>query len=309
MLKEYIINLMDVNQEEMGRYVEKLKKLQQEYQTGQEWIANLQKENDLEQNIFSPRIAAAGGLEKLAQAQEKQQAIEKEIEEVIRDNKHTFGYDREVQFQEETISQYAEEMAHKLFTKAIEMGNIRFDEELPGYVDEFGMQINEYDFKLTKLCRDAAKVELLEEYNAAYKAGYNCDGYISTVIERCELLKNSIRVRRDFLSKISCPDANEPTAASFTAYLQIEDKDSIINKLRRLPIDLPTKMYGAIITALIANGTMRPIADGERGAIYRALRDIYNDRRNIGTRQGVTKYICTDLISPLDIESANSYLQ
>lgn len=82
MLKEYIINLMDVNQEEMGRYVEKLKKLQQEYQTGQEWIANLQKENDLEQNIFSPRIAAAGGLEKLAQAQEKQQTIEKEIEEV-----------------------------------------------------------------------------------------------------------------------------------------------------------------------------------------------------------------------------------
>ena len=82
MLKEYIINLMDVNQEEMGRYVEKLKKLQQEYQTGQEWIANLQKENNLEQNIFSPRIAAAGGLEKLAQAQEKQQAIEKEIEEV-----------------------------------------------------------------------------------------------------------------------------------------------------------------------------------------------------------------------------------
>lgn len=59
MLKEYIINLMDVNQEEMGRYVEKLKKLQQEYQTGQEWIVNLQKENDLEQNIFSPRICSS----------------------------------------------------------------------------------------------------------------------------------------------------------------------------------------------------------------------------------------------------------
>lgn len=82
MLKEYIINLMDSNQEEIGRYVEKLKKLQQEYQTGQEWIENLQKENDLEQNIFSPRIAAAGGLEKLAQAQEKQQAAEKQMEEV-----------------------------------------------------------------------------------------------------------------------------------------------------------------------------------------------------------------------------------
>ena len=80
LLKEYIINLMDVNQEEMGRYVEKLKKLQQEYQTGQEWIVNLQKENDLEQNIFSPRIAAAGGLEIVAQALEKQQEIEKEIE-------------------------------------------------------------------------------------------------------------------------------------------------------------------------------------------------------------------------------------
>ena len=234
--------------------------------------------------------------------------IKREIEEVICDNKRTFGYDRDILFPEKTISEYAKEIAHELFTKAIESGKIRFDEDLPGYVDEFGMPFNEYDFKFSKLCRETAKAELLEKYNASHKAGYNCDERISIVIERCKLLENSIQVRRDFLAKISYLDANVSNT-DFATYLQVEDKGSVINKLRQLPRDLPTKMYGAIITALIANGIMRPIADGERGAIYRALCDIYNDGRNIGSRQGVTKYICTNLVSPLDIDSANLYLQ
>ena len=84
MLKEYIMNLVDANQKEIECHLEILKKLEEEYQTGQEWIENLQKENDLEQNIFSPRIAATGGLEKLAQAQIKQQEIESKQEEVKR---------------------------------------------------------------------------------------------------------------------------------------------------------------------------------------------------------------------------------
>ena len=104
------------------------------------------------------------------------------------------------------------------------------------------------------------------------KAGYNCDGYISTVIERCELLKNSIRVRRDFLSKkYHALMQMNLLLPLLPPIFKLKTRDSIINKLRRLPIDLPTKMYGAIITALIANGTMRPIADGERGAIYRGF--------------------------------------
>ena len=235
--------------------------------------------------------------------------IKKEIEEVICDNKRTFEYDRDILFPEETISQYAKEIAHELFTKAIELGKIRFDEDIPGYVDEFGMSFNEYDFKFSKLCRETAKAELLEMYNASHKAGYNCDERISIAIERCKLLENSVQVRRDFLAKASHPDVEKPSAIHFASYLQVEDKGSIINKLQHLPIGLPTKMYGVIITALIGNGTMRPIADGERGAIYRALCNIFDDGRNIGTRQGVTKYICTDLVSPLDIVSANAYLR
>lgn len=92
-------------------------------------------------------------------------------------------------------------------------------------------------------------------------------------------------------------------------YLQIEDTESIINKLRQLPSDLPPKMYGAVITIMINKGIMRPIADGERSAIYHALCRLYTDGRNIGTRQAVTKYICKEPLSDLDIASAEDYLR
>ncbi|WP_302151429.1 hypothetical protein [uncultured Alistipes sp.] len=98
-------------------------------------------------------------------------------------------------------------------------------------------------------------------------------------------------------------------AGCFSDYLQVEDKDAIINKLRRLPSDLPPKMYGAIITVMVNNGIMRPIADGERSAIYRALCSLYEDDRKMGSRQAVTKYICKEPLSDLDIASAEDYLR
>lgn len=97
--------------------------------------------------------------------------------------------------------------------------------------------------------------------------------------------------------------------AKFSDYLQIEDTESIINKLRLLPSDLPPKIYGAVITVMINKGIMRPIADGERSAIYHALCRLYTDGRNIGTRQAVTKYICKEPLSDLDIASAEGFLR
>lgn len=97
--------------------------------------------------------------------------------------------------------------------------------------------------------------------------------------------------------------------AKFSDYIQIEDAESIINKLRKLPSDLPPKMYGAVITVMINKGIMRPIADGERSAIYHALCRLYADDRYIGARQAVTKYICKEPLSDLDITSAENFLR
>ena len=84
--------------------------------------------------------------------------------------------------------------------------------------------------------------------------------------------------------------------------------EQIINKLKSLPKNLTAKTYGVIITVLINDRIIRPITDGERGALYRALRDIYDDNRNIGTRQGVSKYICSAAVSDLDIAAAKELL-
>lgn len=96
---------------------------------------------------------------------------------------------------------------------------------------------------------------------------------------------------------------------SISDFLVIEDPESIINKLRQLPSNLPPKMYGAVITVMINEGIMRQIVDGERSAIYRALCQLYTDGRYIGRRQSVTKYICKDPLSDLDIASAKNYLR
>ena len=122
-------------------------------------------------------------------------------------------------------------------------------------------------------------------------------------------MKNSIRVRKDFLTKTSNIDEKRLITCHLFDYLLIDNKLGLIKKLQGLPSKLPPKMYGAIITVLILEGKMRPIADGEKGAVYRALCNIYNDSRYIGTRQGVAKYICAPSLSPLDINAAKALLQ
>lgn len=92
-------------------------------------------------------------------------------------------------------------------------------------------------------------------------------------------------------------------------YLQVGNKAEVISKLQNLPFNLPPKIYGAVITVMINKGIMRPIADGERSAIYHALCRLYTDGRNIGTRQAVTKYICKEPLSDLDIASAEDFLR
>lgn len=92
-------------------------------------------------------------------------------------------------------------------------------------------------------------------------------------------------------------------------YLLVEDKEAVLLKLRNLPANLTPKMYGAIITVMVNKKIIRPIADGERSAIYRALCQLYDDGRNIGERRAVIKYICKDTLSNLDIASAEDFLR
>lgn len=92
-------------------------------------------------------------------------------------------------------------------------------------------------------------------------------------------------------------------------YLLVEDKEVVLLKLRNLPANLTPKMYGAIITVMVNKKIIRPIADGERSAIYHALCRLYTDGRNIGTRQAVTKYICKEPLSDLDTASAEDFLR
>lgn len=92
-------------------------------------------------------------------------------------------------------------------------------------------------------------------------------------------------------------------------YLLVEDKEAVLLKLRNLPANLTPKMYGAIITVMVNKKIIRPIADGERSAIYRALCQLYDDGRNIGERRAVIKYICKDTLSNLDIASAEYFLR
>ena len=91
-------------------------------------------------------------------------------------------------------------------------------------------------------------------------------------------------------------------------YLLVEDKEAVLLKLRNLPESLTSKMYGAIITVMVQKKMMRPIGDGERGAIYRALCTLYGESRKLGCRQGITRYICKDPLSAGDIAAAEELL-
>lgn len=94
LLSEYIENLLNTNEFELEQKQKEYNELLQQQQEIESWIENLKKENDLEQNIFSPRIAAAGGLGKLNQArtqllenEKQQEEIQKQLEELKKKQK------------------------------------------------------------------------------------------------------------------------------------------------------------------------------------------------------------------------------
>ena len=120
--------------------------------------------------------------------------------------------------------------------------------------------------------------------------------------ELCEI-DAIIPISQDSPKKKSIP------SIPFCEYLLVDDKLDIIRKLQGLPFGLGPKMYGAIITVMIEKGIMRPIADGERGTIYKALDNLYTDGRDIGSRQGVSAHICERPLSDLDRASAEEFLR
>lgn len=94
LLSEYIENLLNTNEIELEQKQKEYNELLQQQQEIESWIENLKKENDLEQNIFSPRIAAAGGLGKLNQArtqllenEKQQEETQKQLEELKKKQK------------------------------------------------------------------------------------------------------------------------------------------------------------------------------------------------------------------------------
>lgn len=94
LLSEYIENLLNTNEFELEQKQKEYNELLQQQQEIESWIENLKKENDLEQNIFSPRIAAAGGLGKLNQArtqllenEKQQEETQKQLEELKKKQK------------------------------------------------------------------------------------------------------------------------------------------------------------------------------------------------------------------------------
>lgn len=238
--------------------------------------------------------------------------IRKKIADLIAENKNIFGYDRNKIFSDEEIADKIKQYAHYLFNTAIENGKIRYDEDLPGYVDEDGISVNEYDFKFSNCCREMAIADLFAEYGRCHKVGYAMDKRICIVESKFRLLEQSVKVREEFRCRAGHASGHNTIGLnncySINSFLLTEDKNQIINKLKSLPKNLTAKTYGVIITVLINDRIIRPITDGERGALYRALRDIYDDNRNIGTRQGVSKYICSAAVSDLDIAAAKELL-
>lgn len=94
LLSEYIENLLNTNEFELEQKQKEYNELLQQQQEIEGWIENLKKENDLEQNIFSPRIAATGGLGKLNQArtqllenEKQQEETQKQLEELKKKQK------------------------------------------------------------------------------------------------------------------------------------------------------------------------------------------------------------------------------
>lgn len=93
-------------------------------------------------------------------------------------------------------------------------------------------------------------------------------------------------------------------APSLKDYIIADNPDEIIAKLQHIPA-IKNKLAGAIIYVMMEAGIIRPIVDGNRSEIYRALKDVCGD---IGSRQAVTKYIDKRRLSDADINAAKKVI-
>lgn len=82
MLKEYIESLYDSNKEKLEELEKQLQKLMNDLVCAEEWLETVQKEQNTDQNIFSPRRRADGGHEKVDAAQMNLDSIKQKIEYV-----------------------------------------------------------------------------------------------------------------------------------------------------------------------------------------------------------------------------------
>lgn len=80
MIKEYINKLSDDNQTELGNLEKQMRDLLDELTYAQEWQESLQKENNIQANIFSPRNFDEGVEQKLEEVQNKIARIKQQIE-------------------------------------------------------------------------------------------------------------------------------------------------------------------------------------------------------------------------------------
>lgn len=80
MIKEYIDKLSEANQEELENLEEQMRDLLDELTYTQEWQDSLQKENNSQTNIFSPRNFDENMEEKLENAQNKVSRLKQQIE-------------------------------------------------------------------------------------------------------------------------------------------------------------------------------------------------------------------------------------
>ena len=115
------------------------------------------------------------------------------------------------------------------------------------------------------------------------------------------------KMQIDFDRKIAaeqCPGTGRQCrikrALSLKDYIRADNPDEIIAKLQHVPA-MKNKLAGAIIFVMMEAGLIRPIMDGDKSEIYRALNDVCGD---IGSRQAVTKYIDKRRLSDADINAA-----
>lgn len=211
--------------------------------------------------------------------------IKKRISNLIADNKKTFNYDRYKTFSEEEITKTSKCNASELFREAIDNGDIRYDEDLPGYVDADDIPINEYDFKFSNCCRELAKVSLLRGGGLFRRTGYDCDARISHVEGCFKELEQCVIVRRRFRQSVINnahnsiavnSDSSQHPLSSFI----VKDSDKVItfidNELKSCN-KKQGKLIAMIIITLCEEGYFVQYK-GKLTTIHKAFSDLYPNK-------------------------------